>query len=63
LILAYCFGVFFSIVYLGEHYVTDAIAGVMYAGAAYALVRYLSQRRAAQEQERGRTTAVSGAAS
>jgi membrane-associated phospholipid phosphatase len=30
--------VMFSIVYTGEHYVVDAIAGAAYAGLAYALV-------------------------
>jgi membrane-associated phospholipid phosphatase len=38
LVLAYAACVWFSIVYLGEHYVVDAIAGVAYALAAYWVV-------------------------
>lgn len=33
--LPYVFGVWFAIVYLGEHYVIDAILGVVYASAVY----------------------------
>ena len=35
LMLGYCACVWFAIVYLGEHYVIDAIAGVAYAVVAY----------------------------
>jgi membrane-associated phospholipid phosphatase len=31
----WCVGVCFSIVYLGEHYVADAVAGILFAGASY----------------------------
>ncbi len=34
-LLAYSAGVWFSIVYLGEHYVVDILGGLAYAGAAY----------------------------
>jgi membrane-associated phospholipid phosphatase len=36
--LAYCFVVWFAIVYLGHHYVVDIVGGVIYAVAAYWLV-------------------------
>ncbi len=39
-VFAYFLLVVFSIVYLGDHYVTDAIAGVGYAVASYALVTH-----------------------
>lgn len=45
LMLAYAALVWFSIVYLGEHYVVDAIAGVLYASAAYWLVALTSRSR------------------
>jgi len=35
ILLPYVFGVWFSVVYLGEHYVVDVIAGVFYASATY----------------------------
>lgn len=37
--LAYCFVVWFAIVYLGHHYVVDIVGGVAYALAAWWLVR------------------------
>jgi hypothetical protein len=37
--LLYTFAVWFSIVYLGDHYVIDIVGGVVYALAAYTLVR------------------------
>jgi membrane-associated phospholipid phosphatase len=40
LVLGYAVCVWFSIVYLGEHYVIDAIAGVAYAVVAYWLVMH-----------------------
>jgi hypothetical protein len=40
LVLGYFALVVFSIVYLGDHYVIDAIAGVAYACASYALVAH-----------------------
>jgi PAP2 superfamily len=56
LVMVYPAAAFFSIVYLGHHYVIDIIAGVAYASAAYVLVcgplgdwvarlRWLPQRR------------------
>ena len=33
--LPYCLALWFSIVYLGEHYVVDAVAGVIYASVAF----------------------------
>ena len=53
----YVFGVWMAIVYLGEHYVFDAVIGVVYALAAYlvviygpAWVKFLAGRRAAAAQ-------------
>jgi len=40
LMLGYAVCVWFAIVYLGEHYVVDAIGGVAYATVAYALVMH-----------------------
>lgn len=37
-VLPYVFGIWFSIVYLGEHYVFDAIAGILYASVVFGLV-------------------------
>lgn len=45
LVLPYVFGVWFSVVYLGEHYVVDVIAGLLYASVAYAVVKYIRQKR------------------
>jgi membrane-associated phospholipid phosphatase len=54
--LAYCFVVWFAITYLGHHYIVDIIGGVIYAVAAYLLVRATwwrnllpSRRKAATE--------------
>jgi hypothetical protein len=33
--LPYCLALWFSIVYLGEHYIVDAIAGIVYASGAF----------------------------
>lgn len=38
LVLPYVFGIWFSIVYLGEHYVFDIAVGVLYATAAFLFV-------------------------
>lgn len=43
--LPYVFGVWFSVVYLGEHYVVDVIAGVLSASVAYGTVAYIRQKR------------------
>lgn len=40
----WCLAVCFSIVYLGEHYLIDAIAGVVVAALAYAVVQGVSAR-------------------
>ncbi len=42
--LLYIVGITFSIVYLGQHYVVDALAGFVYAGVGYAFVMYLLPR-------------------
>ena len=44
LFLAYTLVVVFAIVYLGEHYVVDALAGMAYAGAAYVAVSHAPGR-------------------
>jgi hypothetical protein len=41
-ILPYVFGVWFSVVYLGEHYVIDVIIGILYAIMAYMLIYFIS---------------------
>jgi membrane-associated phospholipid phosphatase len=45
-LLPYCFAVWLSVVYLGEHYVTDVLVGVFYAALSYVAVQYLAARRA-----------------
>jgi len=55
LLALYVFSVWIAIVYLGEHYACDALAGVVYAVAAYALVAYWPVIRRALA---GRKTAV-----
>jgi membrane-associated phospholipid phosphatase len=50
-LLLYCLGVWVSVVYLGEHYVTDVIVGVAYAGLSYAGYRFFL----AQTRKRGQT--------
>ncbi len=53
--LLYCFGLWFSIVYIGDHYVIDALAGILYAVAAFfsleALYRYIARRRPSHVQK------------
>ena len=44
-LLWYCLALWTGIVYMGEHYIIDAVAGVMYATAAYAAVRWWWQKR------------------
>lgn len=41
LVVPYVVGVWFSVVYLGEHYVIDVIAGALYAYAAFKLIHHL----------------------
>ncbi len=43
--LLYCVGVWLSVVYLGEHYVTDVIVGVVYASLVYVGVQVALSRR------------------
>lgn len=54
-LLPYCAAVWVAVVYLGEHYAFDVIAGVLYAAAAYAVVHHVLvphwSRRAAPGRE------------
>jgi hypothetical protein len=43
--LFYVFGVWFSVIYLGEHYVIDVIAAILYTSFAYFVVQRFSKRR------------------
>ncbi len=45
ILLPYCFLVWVAVVYLGEHYVTDVIVGVVYAALAYVAVQVGLRRR------------------
>jgi membrane-associated phospholipid phosphatase len=45
LLIPYCAAVWIAVVYTGEHYVADVIAGVVYAIAAYVLVQAILARR------------------
>lgn len=40
----YCLSVYFVILYLGEHYIVDALAGIFYAGAVFALDWWLTSQ-------------------
>jgi membrane-associated phospholipid phosphatase len=40
----WCVAVFFSIVYLGEHYIADALGGILFAGASYFVVESVYRR-------------------
>ena len=40
----WCVAVCFSIVYLGEHYLTDALAGILFAWASYFVVETVYSR-------------------
>lgn len=40
----------FALVYSGEHYVVDVLAGWVYAGAVFALVTHVAERRARRAQ-------------
>jgi membrane-associated phospholipid phosphatase len=50
LLLPYCVLVGIAVVYMGEHYVTDVIVGVLYAAVGYAVVQLALSRRAARTQ-------------
>jgi membrane-associated phospholipid phosphatase len=41
ILLPYCAAVWIAVVYLGEHYVTDVLAGLIYAALTYVLVHYV----------------------
>jgi membrane-associated phospholipid phosphatase len=41
----------FTLVYFGEHYVVDILAGWLYAVAAYIAVEYVANRKAAARRE------------
>jgi len=44
LITPYVLGVWFSVVYLGEHYVIDVILGILYALVAYMIIAFISKK-------------------
>jgi hypothetical protein len=44
-LLPYCFAVWLAVVYMGEHYVVDVIAGIAYAAVAYAAIQMMQSRR------------------
>jgi hypothetical protein len=45
--LPYVFGVWFAVMYLGEHYAIDVIIGVIYANAAYLVISLFEKRHLA----------------
>ncbi len=45
LILPYVFGVWFAVIYLGEHYAVDVIAGIIYASFAYLVINFLKKKQ------------------
>jgi hypothetical protein len=45
LALPYVAGVWFAVVYLGEHYAVDVFAGFVYASAAYLIISFFEKRR------------------
>jgi hypothetical protein len=45
--LPYVFGVWFAVMYLGEHYAIDVIIGIIYACVAYLIISFLEKRHAA----------------
>lgn len=62
--LLYCFGLWFSIVYIGDHYVIDALVGILYAVIAFFAVRafatWRAGRRTVDTLEAGAVGAVPG---
>jgi hypothetical protein len=44
IILPYVFGVWFAVVYLGEHYAVDVIVGIIYATVAYLVISAVEKR-------------------
>ena len=49
LAMPYVLGVWFAVVYLGEHYVIDVVIGVLYATASYYLVTGIRKRHAKRQ--------------
>jgi membrane-associated phospholipid phosphatase len=47
LAIPYVAGVWFAVVYLGEHYVVDVILGFVYASGAYLIISFFEKRRLA----------------
>lgn len=43
--LPYVLGVWFAVVYLGEHYAIDVVIGIAYATAAYLIISYTRKKR------------------
>jgi membrane-associated phospholipid phosphatase len=54
----WCAGVCFSIVYLGEHYVADAVAGILFAAASYAVVESVFRRLGKARETNSRLSPV-----
>lgn len=46
LLLPYVFGVWFAVMYLGEHYAIDVIIGIIYASVAYLIISFFEKRHA-----------------
>ncbi len=44
IVLPYCCAVWVAVVYLGEHYATDVIVGILYATLAYVAVQFMLRR-------------------
>lgn len=44
-IVPYVLGVWFSVVYLGEHYVIDVLVGIAYATIAYLVIIYFNRKK------------------
>lgn len=51
--LLYCCGLWFSIVYIGDHYVIDVLAGIVYAVAAFSAVEMVHRRLGRLQEHRG----------
>ena len=54
LALPYVYGVWFAIIYLGEHYVIDGIIGIIYASAAYKIVEYIRKKQESYQVAQGK---------
>lgn len=52
IVFGYCLVAVLAIVYLGEHYVMDAVAGFLYAGVVYVGVQLALRRMRAREAEK-----------